>query len=115
MQKDLHAIWQGILGEVELTLSTPNYAVYWAKTKLVSYDSNEAIFEVPNDLPDFVYETSPYPIGENNIRQLEIITFQHIAPKLGMPVDLLNNGMDETKNANVNKQVQQSEQQQEQQ
>ena len=32
-----------------------------------------------------------------------------------MPVDLLNNGMDETKNANVNKQVQQSEQQQEQQ
>ena len=48
MQKDAHALWQGILGEVELTLSTPNYAVYWAKTKLVSYDSNEAIFEVPN-------------------------------------------------------------------
>lgn len=48
MQKDLHTLWQGILGEVELNLSTPNYTVYWAKTKLVSYDSNEAIFEVPN-------------------------------------------------------------------
>jgi len=72
----------------------------------------KAIFEVPNDFDDFVYETSPYPIGENNVRQLEIITFQHIASKLGMPVDLINNGMDETKNASVNKQVQQSEQQQ---
>ena len=48
MQKDLHGIWQGILGEVELSLSTPNYSVYWAKTKPVSYDSNELIFEVPN-------------------------------------------------------------------
>ena len=48
MQKDIHALWQGILGEVELNLSTPNYTVYWAKTKPVSYDSNEMIFEVPN-------------------------------------------------------------------
>lgn len=48
MQKDIHALWQGILGEVELTLSTPNYTVYWANTKPVSYDGNEMIFEVPN-------------------------------------------------------------------
>ncbi len=48
MHKDPHALWQGILGEVELTLTSPNYSVYWAKTKLVSFDSNEAIFEVPN-------------------------------------------------------------------
>ncbi len=48
MQKDIHALWQGILGEVELSLSTPNYSVYWAKTKPVSYDQNEMIFEVPN-------------------------------------------------------------------
>ena len=45
---DIHAVWQGILGEVELSLSTPNYSVYWAKTKLISCDDNEAIFEVPN-------------------------------------------------------------------
>lgn len=44
----MHAIWQGILGEVELSLSTPNYSVYWAKTKPLSYDANEMIFEVPN-------------------------------------------------------------------
>ena len=70
-----------------------------------------AVFEVPNDLPGYSYESTPYPIGSNNMRQLEIITFQHIAQKLGMPVDLLNNGMDETKNANIGKQAQQQEQQ----
>ena len=48
MQKDIHALWQGILGEVELSLSTPNYSVYWSKTKPVSCDQNEIIFEVPN-------------------------------------------------------------------
>lgn len=48
MQKDIHAIWQGILGEVELNLSTPNYSVYWSKTKPLSCDANEMIFEVPN-------------------------------------------------------------------
>lgn len=48
MQKDLHAVWQGILGEIELSLSTPNYTVYWSKTMPVSFDGNELIFEVPN-------------------------------------------------------------------
>lgn len=71
-----------------------------------------AVFEVPNSLPGYEYETSPYPIGANNLRQLEIITFQHIAQKLGMPVDVINNGMDETKNVNVGKQQQQEQQEQ---
>ena len=48
MQKDIQALWKGILGEVELSLSTPNYTVYWANTHLISCDNNEAIFEVPN-------------------------------------------------------------------
>jgi len=48
MHKDIHALWQGILGEVELSLSTPNYSVYWSKTKPVSCDQNEIVFEVPN-------------------------------------------------------------------
>ncbi len=48
MQTDMHAIWQGILGELELSLTGPNYTVYWAKTKLVSHENNELIFEVPN-------------------------------------------------------------------
>ncbi len=48
MQKDIHALWQGILGEVELSLSAPNYGVYWAKTKPVSYTDDEIVFEVPN-------------------------------------------------------------------
>lgn len=48
MQKDLHAIWQGILGEVELMGLGANYGVFWEKTHPVSFDSNEIIFEVPN-------------------------------------------------------------------
>jgi len=68
-----------------------------------------AIFSRPQDLPEFDYSTSRYPIDEANARQLEIITFQHIAPKLGLPVDLLNNGQDETKNAPVRQQPQQQE------
>jgi hypothetical protein len=70
-----------------------------------------AVIEAPNSLADYSYETSSYPIGENNERQLEIITFQHIAAKLGMPVDFANNGIDETKNIPV-KQPQQQQQQQ---
>ena len=48
MGKDIHALWQGILGEVELSLSTPNYSVYWAKTHPVSCTDDEIVFEVPN-------------------------------------------------------------------
>lgn len=48
MQRDIHALWKGILGEIELNLSTPNYTVYWANTRPVSFDGNEMIFEVPN-------------------------------------------------------------------
>lgn len=48
MQKDMHAVWQGILGELELSLTGPNYTVYWSKTKLVSHDNDELVFEVPN-------------------------------------------------------------------
>jgi hypothetical protein len=69
-----------------------------------------AIFEQPNTLIGYFYQTTAYPIGENNERQLEIITFQHIAAKLGMPVDFANNGVDETKNVPV-KQPQQQQQQ----
>ena len=42
------------------------------------------------------------------LRSLEIITFQHLAPKLGLPSDMFNNGNDETKNVGVKAPVQQS-------
>jgi len=69
-----------------------------------------AIFEQPNTLFNYFYQSTQYPIGENNERQLEIITFQHIAAKLGMPVDFANNGIDETKNVPVKQAVQQQQQ-----
>lgn len=60
-----------------------------------------AIVETPSLVPGYQYTTSEYPIGAVNLRQLEIVTFQHLATKLGMPADVINNGYDETKNANI--------------
>ena len=80
------------------------------KSTNVSTIELHAVIEAPNSLEDYIYEESSYPIGENNERQLEIITFQHIVTKLGLPVDALNNGIDETKNVPV-KQPQQQQQQ----
>lgn len=87
-----------------------SYAVTNAGNDLFVYDANyeevkrvmiRAIVETPSDVPGYQYTTSEYPIGAVNLRQLEIVTFQHLATKLGMPVDVINNGYDETKNANI--------------
>ena len=67
-----------------------------------------AIFPFPQNIEGYVYETSPYPINSTMLRSLEIITFQHLAPKLGLPSDMFNNGNDETKNVGVKAPVQQS-------
>lgn len=64
------------------------------------------IFEYPDEVEGYSYTGSVYPIGANNLRQLEIVVFQHLASKLGMPADVINNGYDETKNASVQQQQQ---------
>lgn len=57
MHKDAHALWHSVLGEVELTLSDANFAVYWSKVQLLHYDANEAVFEVPNVFIKKQFET----------------------------------------------------------
>ena len=64
------------------------------------------IFEAPNDITGYDYKVTPYPIGANNVRQLELITFDHILPKLGMPVDSINDGIDSTKGIGLGQQAQ---------
>ena len=64
------------------------------------------VFEAPNDITGYDYKLSPYPIGANNVRQLELITFDHILPKLGMPVDSINDGIDSTKGIGLGQQAQ---------
>lgn len=59
------------------------------------------IFETPNEVSGYEYDKTSYPVSYNVLRQLEIVTFQHLAAKLGMPVDVINNGYDETRNANI--------------
>lgn len=71
------------------------------------------IFQTPMILPDYDYKESQYPISSSILRQLEIVTFQHIAVKLGMPSDVINNGYDETKNAQIPQQRQQRQSNQE--
>ena len=64
------------------------------------------IFEAPNDITGYDYKLTPYPIGANNVRQLELITFDHILPKLGMPVDSINDGIYSTKGIGPGQQAQ---------
>ena len=64
------------------------------------------VFEAPNDITGYDYKLSPYPIGANNVRQLELITFDHILPKLGMPADSINDGIDSTRGVGLGQQAQ---------
>lgn len=68
-------------------------------------DSNsvklDAIFEYPDEVSGYDYASSAYPMASADLRQLEIVTFQHLASKLGMPADVINNGYDETRNAQI--------------
>ena len=68
-----------------------------------------ALFASPMTVDGFSYTESFYPIDPSNLRQLEIIVFQHIASKLGMPVDMINNGIDESKQQRVGGQQQRQE------
>ncbi|MFZ1301770.1 MAG: chromosomal replication initiator protein DnaA [Candidatus Microsaccharimonas sp.] len=57
MQKDVHTLWHSVLGEIELSVSGPNFNMYWSDTELISYDENEALFEVRNVFIKRQYET----------------------------------------------------------
>jgi chromosomal replication initiator protein len=57
MQKDVHALWHSVLGEIELSVSGPNFNMYWSDTKLIRYDENEALFEVRNVFIKRQFET----------------------------------------------------------
>jgi chromosomal replication initiator protein len=57
MQKDVHALWHSVLGEIELSVSGPNFNMYWSDTKLIRFDENEALFEVRNVFIKRQFET----------------------------------------------------------
>lgn len=99
---------------------TPVYTVdggtiYIKNISTQKYFRSMMCFEQPTCVPDYSWSDTLYPIPSSAHRRLEIVTFQHIAAKLGMPVDMLLNGLDETKNAPVNQQVRQQNQNDEQQ
>lgn len=69
MQKDAHALWHSVLGEVELTLSDANYAVYWSRVTLLRYDENEVVFEVPNVFIKKQFETKFDPLVRDMLKK----------------------------------------------
>lgn len=69
MQKDTHALWHSILGEVELTIKGPNFDVFWSKIQLVDYDSNEVIFEVPNVFIQRNFQTKFDPLMREMLKK----------------------------------------------
>lgn len=90
--------------------TNPSYADMSDHLLISNYNDVEIrgkfIFESPNDIPFYDYKETAYPIGANNVRQLELITFDHILPKIGLPTDTLNDGIDSTKGVGIGQQAQ---------
>lgn len=92
----------------------PVYALYGSKILMrnvpdMEFFRTSICYANPTLVNGFTWD-SPYPLPLTQHRKMEIITFQHLAPKLQMPVDLINNLQDETKNAPVANQVRQAQQ-----
>lgn len=69
MQKDIHSLWHSILGEVELTIKNPSFEVFWSKIKLIDYDDNEAVFEVPNVFIQKNFQTKFDPLMREMLKK----------------------------------------------
>ena len=67
-----------------------------------------ACFHDPRVVPGYDVDISVYPIPQSQHRKLEIITFQHIAPKLNLPVDFISNHMDESRTGNMQEAIKES-------
>lgn len=67
-----------------------------------------ACFHDPRVVTGYNIDTSIYPIPQSLHRRLEMITFQHIAPKLNLPLDVISNHVDESRVGNMQEAVKQS-------
>lgn len=85
--------------------------IYLRNIGIQKYFKGIMCFAKPSCVPGFVRETSEYPIPLSLHRKLEIITFQHIAPKLNLPVDIVSNHSDDTKGGTMADAVKQSQNQ----
>jgi chromosomal replication initiator protein len=43
-----HALWQSVLGEIELSVSTANFQTWFKDTELVSSSNDEVVIAVKN-------------------------------------------------------------------
>ena len=66
-------------------------------------------FAKPTCVPLYTRDASDYPIPLSLHRKLEIVIFQHIAPKLNLPIDVISNNSDETRTGSMQEALKQSE------
>lgn len=76
--------------------------IYLKNNGSMVYFKAEMCFAKPSCVPGYDRAVSKYPLPLSEHRKLEIITFNHIATKLGIPIDTVANNVDETKNASLN-------------
>lgn len=62
----------------------------------------EGILDNPLDDPNFDIDNDEYPVDEDTIEVMERIAFRELAPIMGVPEDLINDGVD-TKDRRINK------------
>ena len=80
----------------------------YIKNSVQYYYLLTACFHDPRVVSGYNVETSIYPIPQALHRRLEMITFQHIAPKLNLPIDLISNHLDESRVGNMQEAIKQS-------
>ena len=69
-------------------------------------------FSRPSCVTGYNRKTTRYPLPLSLHHKLEIVVFQHIAPKLGLPVDVISNNTDETRTGNMQQAVKESQREQ---
>lgn len=71
-----------------------------------------AIFAKPTCVPDYSIDESIYPLPVSLLLNLEIIVFQHLGPKVSLPVDSIPDGIDGTRIGSMNNALRESQREQ---
>ena len=77
-------------------------------TGLQKYFTGSFCFAKPSCVPSFDRTTSIYPLPVVHHHKLEIILFQHLAPKMTLPSDIISNSIDDTKIGNMQQAIRES-------
>ena len=86
--------------------------IYIRGNGLHRYFTVTAIFAKPTCVPDYSIDQSIYPLPVSLLLNLEIIVFQHLGPKVSLPVDSVPDGLDGTRIGSMNNALRESQREQ---